>query len=127
MIRGIGVDIVDNVRIEGIFSRFGDSFARKILSKNEYMEYECSNNKTKYLAKKFASKEALSKSLGTGLYREGLFPRKIEVIHDTQGKPLFRLNAPLTDLMLRKSINRLHISISDTEKISMATVVAEKI
>ena len=127
MIRGIGVDIVDNVRIEGIFSRFGDSFARKILSKNEYMEYEYSNNKTKYLAKKFASKEALSKSLGTGLYREGLFPRKIEVIHDTQGKPLFRLNAPLTDLMLRKSINRLHISISDTEKISMATVVAEKI
>ena len=127
MIRGIGVDIVENVRIEGIFSRFGDSFARKILSKNEYMEYEYSNNKTKYLAKKFASKEALSKSLGTGLYREGLFPRKIEVIHDTQGKPLFRLNAPLTDLMLRKSINRLHISISDTEKISMATVVAEKI
>ena len=127
MIRGIGVDIVDNVRIEGIFSRFGDSFARKILSKNEYMEYERSNKKTKYLAKKFASKEALSKSLGTGLYREGLFPRKIEVIHDTQGKPLFRLNAPLTDLMLRKSINRLHISISDTEKISMATVVAEKI
>ena len=127
MIRGIGVDIVENVRIESIFSRFGDSFARKILSKNEYMEYERSNKKTKYLAKKFASKEALSKSLGTGLYREGLFPRKIEVIHDTQGKPLFRLNAPLTDLMLRKSINRLHISISDTEKISMATVVAEKI
>ena len=127
MIRGIGVDIVENVRIESIFSRFGDSFARKILSKNEYMEYERSNKKTKYLAKKFASKEALSKSLGTGLYREGLFPREIEIIHDKQGKPLFRLNALLTDLMLRKSINRLHISISDTQKISMATVVAEKI
>ncbi len=127
MIRGIGVDIVDNVRIEGIYSRFGDNFAKKILSKNELVEYRSSINKTKYLAKKFASKEALSKSLGTGLYREGLFPCMIEIVHDTEGKPLFRLNDSLTNLMSKKSINRLHISISDTEKISMATVVAEKI
>ena len=98
------------------------------LAKNSDLCFFCDFwRKTKYLAKKFASKEALSKSLGTGLYREGFFPRKIEVIHDKQGKPIFRLNAPLTDLMLKKSINRLHISISDTEKTSMATVVAEKI
>ena len=125
MIRGVGIDIIENVRIKRIFSRFGYSFAKKILSKNELKEFTHVRKKIDFLAKRFASKEALSKSIGIGLYRQGLSPSIIDIKKDDLGKPSILLNKELKTILKKYSISRLHLSVSDTDDLSTAIVIAE--
>ena len=54
VIRGIGIDIIENARIHRIFARFGYLFAKKILSSNELKEFSNAQNKPNFLAKRFA-------------------------------------------------------------------------
>ncbi len=125
MIRGVGIDIIENVRIKRIFSRFGYSFAKKILSTNELKEFTHVRKKIDFLAKRFASKEALSKSIGIGLYRQGLSPSIIDIKKDDLGKPSILLNKELKTILKKYSISRLHLSVSDTDDLSTAIVIAE--
>ena len=96
MIKGIGIDLIDNSRIQVLHEKYGQVFAKKILSKAEMIEFKKSRFPVSYLAKHFTSKEALSKALGTGLYRRGIFPSKLTVDHDDMGKPFFikKLGSP---------------------------------
>ena len=125
MIRGVGIDIIENVRIKRIFSRFGYSFAKKILSTNELKEFTHVRKKIDFLAKRFASKEALSKSIGIGLYRQGLSPSIIDIKKDDLGKPSILLSKELKTILKKYSISRLHLSVSDTDDLSTAIVIAE--
>ena len=125
MIRVVVIDIIENVRIKRIFSRFGDSFVKKILSKNELKEFTHVQKKIDFLAKRFASKEALSKSIGIGLYRQGLSPSIIDIKKDDLGKPSILLNKELKTILKKYSISRLHLSVSDTDDLSTAIVIAE--
>tara|TARA_B000000609_G_C24025735_1_gene267852 strand:+ start:196 stop:579 length:384 start_codon:yes stop_codon:yes gene_type:complete len=125
VIRGVGIDIIENVRIKRIFSRFGYSFAKKILSTNELKEFTHVRKKIDFLAKRFASKEALSKSIGIGLYRQGLSPSIIDIKKDDLGKPSILLNKELKTILKKYSISRLHLSVSDTDDLSTAIVIAE--
>ena len=74
MIKGIGIDLVENKRIELLYEKYKHTFAEKILSEDELVEYHQSDSKVSYLSKHFASKEAFSKAIGTGLFRKGLYP-----------------------------------------------------
>ena len=86
MISGIGVDLVDKARFINLVKKFGNRVATKILSKDEYLEYKDISNKPSFLSKRFAAKEALSKALGVGLYRKGIYPKYISVKHDDFGE-----------------------------------------
>lgn len=125
MIKGVGIDIIENARIKRIFSRFGYLFAEKILSTNELQKLTHTQEKVGFLAKRFASKEALSKSIGIGLYRKGLFPKMIDITKDDLGKPSFIINNELKVVLKKHSIRDLHLSISDTDDLSTAIVIAE--
>ena len=85
MVKGIGVDLVDNIRFERLIDRFGNKIALKILSESELREYQKTFNKSSFLSKKFAAKEALSKAIGSGLYRNGIFPKLITIVHTSLG------------------------------------------
>ena len=124
MIKGIGVDLVDKSRFENLINKFDNRIALKILSDFEYEEYISVKNKTDYLSKKFAGKEALSKAVGTGLYRDGIFPKHITIQHDSLGKPFFNFSGRITNKILNNHKN-IHLSISDTNSQSMAFVVIE--
>ena len=89
MVKGIGVDLIDNIRFEKLIKSYGNKVALKILSKSEYLEYIKASSKNTFLAKKFAAKEALSKAIGSGLYRNGIFPKLISISHTSLGKPFF--------------------------------------
>ena len=56
MVRGIGVDIVKLERIEAAYERFGERFARKVLSADELATSAITAS---FIAKRFASKEAI--------------------------------------------------------------------
>tara|TARA_B100001057_G_scaffold350965_1_gene352474 strand:+ start:424 stop:801 length:378 start_codon:yes stop_codon:yes gene_type:complete len=124
MIEGIGVDLVDKYRFKNLIRKFGNKVASKILSDFEYHEYANVINKVDYLSKKFAAKEALSKALGTGLYRDGIFPKDITIDHDSFGKPFFNLSKKINNSLIKKCTN-LQLSISDTNDQSIAFVIIE--
>ena len=124
MIYGIGTDIVEVDRIEASISQFGDDFAERILAESELESYLKSQIKPRFLAKRFAAKEAFSKALGTGLRAPCTF-QNIAVSHDDLGKPILILAAELQALMQTKNIAQTHISISDEKNLAAAFVVLE--
>ena len=125
MIKGIGIDIVEISRIKFLYDKYGIRFAKKILSTIEMDEFSKPQSPENYLSKNFASKEALSKALGTGLYRNGVYPSKITVTHAETGKPFFLINGRLEKLLKNMSSTKLFLSISDSNQHSVAMVVME--
>ncbi len=124
MIFGIGTDIVEVSRIEASIAQFGDDFAKRILADSEFSSYQKSQIKPRFLAKRFAAKEAFSKALGTGLRAPATF-QNIAVSHDALGKPILVLAAELEALLLAKNITQTHISISDEKNLAAAFVILE--
>ena len=124
MIFGIGTDIVEVARVEASIQQFGDDFAKRILAEGEIASYLESHIKARFLAKRFAAKEAFSKALGTGLRAPATF-QNIAVSHDDLGKPLLVLAPELQMLLQSKNITQMHISISDEKNLAAAFVVLE--
>jgi len=124
---GIGVDIVDNSRIKK--SILNKSFLYRVFTNDEILISKNIKNKSSYFAKRFAAKEAFSKSLGTG-FRDDFNFKDISVINDKLGKPSFFISKKIKNMIKKKfKISRFNffLSISDEEKYSMAFVILQKI
>ncbi|QJC30788.1 holo-ACP synthase [Enterobacteriaceae endosymbiont of Macroplea appendiculata] len=123
-ILGLGMDIVHVTRITKIILRFKDLFAKKILTTNEiYQYYKCSNQKTYFLAKHFAVKEATVKALHTG-FSKGIFFKHIELNHDQYGCPTIKLyNHALHIIQTKKKYFETHVTITDEKEYVSAIVI----
>ena len=88
MIHGIGTDIVAVKRLQAMWERNGDRALARLLAPPEIDEFARSSDKGRFLAKRFAAKEAFSKALGTGV-RPPASLSAIAVQHDDLGKPVF--------------------------------------
>lgn len=124
MIFGIGTDIAK-------ISRFEDNAARlaeKYFTQAERDEIAASAaNITSATAKRFAAKEACSKAIGTG-FRDGLYLKHIEILHEENGKPYINLYAKADEYMQKNAGEyRVHVSICDDGEYAQAFVVIEKI
>jgi len=89
MIFGIGTDVVDRRRVERLWQRYGETFARRILMPEEMAGFERSrlkNRPERFLAQRFAAKEAIVKALGTG-FAHGMWVRDCGVIQNAWGRP----------------------------------------
>ncbi len=125
MIYGIGTDIVDPVRIAASLERYGEKFARRILTNSEWVEYSNSSKPVVFLAGRFAAKEAFSKAMGTGL-RYPVSLDFITVTHDDLGKPFFKFHADLDQFIDERGVTNHHLSISDEMNLTCAFVILEK-
>ena len=126
MIFGIGADLVNIKRIEGALFRFGDRFLHRILSADEVVEYAKSSQPARFVAKRFAAKEAFSKAFGTGI-GEVVGWHDIRITHDPLGKPQIVTSDALQKVLAMQQIVHSHISITDETEQAMAFVVIEKI
>lgn len=125
MIYGIGTDIVSVGRIAASWARFGDAFARRILTDEEVSGLDAIPHPARFLAKRFAAKEAFAKAAGTGL-RHPVTLRNIAITHDEMGKPAFSLAGELSDWLAGQGVRVCHLSISDERDNACAFVVLEK-
>ena len=125
MIHGVGTDLVSVKRIEDALFRYGDRFLHRILGESEVAEYAQSNQPARFLAKRFAAKEAFSKAWGTGI-GEAVGWHDVSVVHDARGKPMLAPSAALAEKFLQENIVAAHISLSDEDDHAMAFVVLEK-
>lgn len=121
MIFGIGTDIVRVDRMRASIERYGDKFARRILTASEFAEFRASPRPAHFLAKRFAAKEAVAKALGTG-FRDGLSLRDIGVIHDAYGKPQLAYHGKAEDLRRTLNIGEGYLSIADERDYAVAFV-----
>ncbi|WVH09710.1 MAG: Holo-[acyl-carrier-protein] synthase [Fluviibacter phosphoraccumulans EoVTN8] len=125
MIHGIGTDIVSVQRIGQMLSRHPERGAAHLLHFAEQLEAQQSAAPDRFVAKRFAAKEALSKALGTGLRAPVLLPA-IRVEHDALGKPFFSFESELADWICQRSL-QIHLSITDEVDHAVAFVVVEKL
>jgi holo-[acyl-carrier protein] synthase len=121
MIFGIGTDIVRVARMQRNIHRFGDRFARRILSASEYEDYCRAGQPAHFLAKRFAAKEATVKAMGTG-FSLGITLKQISVDHDMAGKPELVLTGDAKAFLDSHGITRSHISIADEQDHAVAFV-----
>ena len=98
-IGGTGIDIIENVRIKNALKN--SQFIKRIFSKKEILDSKKIKNKTSFFSKKFAAKEALAKSLGTG-FAKGLNFNEITITHDKLGKPSFLITEKIKKLIKKR-------------------------
>ena len=125
-ILGIGIDIIENSRIENSIKN--NLFIKRIFSKKEIIISKKIKNKKNYYSKRFAAKEALAKSIGTG-FRNDLNFSDISIVNDKFGKPSFVLNEKIKKIIKKKfktSSFNFFLSISDEKKYSIAYVILQK-
>jgi len=123
MIAGIGTDIVAVARLGTLYERHGQRALDKVLAPAEHADFERSRDPARFLAKRFAAKEAFGKALGIGVATPATLPN-IAVVHDELGKPAFAY-APELAMYLAERGLVAHLSISDEKEYAMAFVVME--
>jgi holo-[acyl-carrier protein] synthase len=110
MILGIGTDIASIERFRNSRVEL-DKFASKILTDYEQQEYNKSEFKENFLAKRWAAKEAISKAWGTGISSTTKW-KSIEVRHNQLGAPFICFYNELNDAITTLDA-KCHLSISD--------------
>ena len=128
MIHGIGTDIVQVSRIAASVERSA-RFAEKILGPDEMLVYRERGDKAaargmRYLAARFAAKEAFSKALGMG-FRPPMSWHGLQVLNDGQGKPVAVANGELQAWLEAHQL-QAQISLSDEAEYAVAFVILEK-
>lgn len=124
MIYGIGVDVVEPQRIARLIDRYGDRFARRVLTDLEWPGYERTKKPVLFIANRFAAKEAFSKAMGTG-FRYPVTLQCISVVQNAAGKPGFAFNAELERLVKSRGIIGHHLTISDETSLACAVAILE--
>ena len=126
MIVGTGIDIVRVERIENSLSRWGEKFAVKILTSDEFERFvSIESGQAGYLARQFAAKEAVSKALGTGM-GAGIHFSQIEIDRKPSGAPIVRLQGKAFERSEYLNVLHWHVSISDEKEFVVAFSIAEK-
>ena len=127
MIKGIGIDSVEQDRILKIFIKYGKRFGDRILGPREKKDFEkkiSQIQKIRYLSNNFACKEAFSKVLGLG-FSKGVALKEIEILRNDNGKPYIHLTGNTRKISNRLNIQNINVSITDTNDLSTAIVTGE--
>jgi holo-[acyl-carrier protein] synthase len=118
-----GIDLIEVERIEATIARYGERFLTRVFTANE-LAY-CRGQPHR-LAARFAAKEAVSKTLGTGIqHREGVDWREIEIVSDVRGKPAVQLTGKAAQRAAQLNLKSFVISLSHTREHAIAMVIAE--
>jgi holo-[acyl-carrier protein] synthase len=129
MIYGIGTDICKIPRIEAALARHGDRFARKILGPQEMEKYFARKARSeargiRFVATRFAAKEAFSKALGLGIRMPMTWPAA-QMLNAPSGKPMIVCSGVLDEHMKKHRLSA-QVTVSDEEEYAVAFVIVEQ-
>ena len=124
MIFGIGTDIVRIDRVQAVYEKFGSRFVSRLLLADEISEFESTRQKARFLAMRFAAKEAIVKALGTG-YGHSVWIRDIGVKHNDWGRPEVIYSDRGLAVCARLGAGRGYVSLSDESGLAVAFAVVE--
>jgi holo-[acyl-carrier protein] synthase len=121
---GIGVDLVENARIEHSLQRFGERFLHRVFTAGEIAYSQSMKYPARHLAARFAAKEAVSKAFGTGIGK-AMGWKDIDVHRKESGEPYLVLAGGAQKLAEERKVTKVSITLSHTENHAMAMIVME--
>jgi|SRR5579859_620625 len=125
MIHGVGTDVVQVSRMEAVWQRHGERFARRTLMPQELEFFDKTRNPVRFLAMHFAAKEAIVKSLGTG-FRFGVWVRDVGFVPDPRGKPCVIFSERGLAVCRRFGVISAHVSLTDEAGLVVAMAISEE-
>ena len=128
MILGIGTDLANIDRIQGVLSRHGDRFRNRVFTETVQAKASRRKDEAGTYAKRWAAKEACSKALGTGL-RMGIAWRDMSVTNLSSGQPVMEVTGwaknRLDEMTPSDHEAVVHVSLTDDHPWAQAYVVIE--
>ena len=124
MIFGVGTDVVELSRVQATYERFGEHFVRRILMDEELDLFRASKWPVRFLAMRFAGKEAIVKAMGTG-FRHGIWVRDVGITNNDGGRPLIIWSERGRRLCDELGIGNGHVSLTDDAGLVVAFAVVE--
>lgn len=125
MIAGVGIDAARISRVREMIDRFGIKFTARVFTEAEREYCQGRRHSESSYAARFAAKEAVMKSLGSG-WGSGVRFKEIEVERGERGAPTIKLHGGAKKRANTLEIKKLHVSLSHEGDLALAQVVAEK-
>jgi len=124
MIFGVGTDVVELSRIQASYERFGEHFVERILMDEEIEMFRRSKQPARFLAMRFAGKEATAKAMGTG-FAHGVWLRDVGIASNEWGRPLVIWSERGRGVCDDLGIGAGHVSLTDDAGLIIAFAVVE--
>jgi holo-[acyl-carrier protein] synthase len=125
MIFGIGVDVLEAARIKRTLERFGERFIEHLLLPAERAQLERTQRRERFLAMRFAAKEAIVKAMGTG-FAHGMWIRDVGVVQNAWGKPEVVYSARGEAVRRALGVGEAHVTLTDEAGLVVAVAVLLK-
>ena len=122
MIFGIGTDIVELSRVQATYDRFGEHFVNRLLMDEERELFEKNKMPVRFLAMRFAAKEATVKALGTG-FAHGVWIRDVGIVNNEWGRPEIIWSARGQKVCDQLGAGEGHVSLTDDAGLILAFAV----
>lgn len=120
---GIGTDIIEIKRIEDGLRR-SHRLAKRVLTDTEFKQFLDHPYPARFLAKRFAAKEAAVKAIGNGI-GNGVSFKQVEVTNGDFGEPYLTFHEQMQKICEQRGVTKQFVSISDEQHYAIATVVLE--
>ena len=122
MIFGIGVDVLESARIARTLERFGARFIEHLLMPEEQAQLAQTARPARFLAMRFAAKEAIVKAMGTG-FAHGIWIRDVGVVQNSWGKPEVVYSERGEKVRRGMGIGEGHVTLTDEAGLIVAVAV----
>src|SRR6516162_7912305 len=120
---GIGTDIVECLRIGRMIEQHGELFLTRVFTEREIRYCQARKHATEHFAGRWAAKEAILKSIGTG-WQRGMCWTDMEIRNDPGGMPQVMMCGGTKDEAQRRRIGNMLISISHCRAYATALAIA---
>ncbi len=122
MIYGVGTDVIELARVKATYERFGDHFVNRLLMPEEKVLFERTKHPVRFLAMRFAGKEAAVKAMGTG-FAHGMWIRDVGIVQNDWGKPEIIYSERGRALCARMGVGEGHVTLTDDAGLIVAVAV----
>jgi holo-[acyl-carrier protein] synthase len=125
VIYGIGVDVLEAARVKKVYDKYGQHFVQRLLLPVEQAQLGKTKRTERFLAMRFAAKEAIVKAMGTG-FAHGIWIRDVGVVQNQWGKPEVVYSARGELMRQKLGIGDGHVTLTDEAGLIVAVAVLEK-
>ncbi|HEU4623956.1 MAG TPA: holo-ACP synthase [Steroidobacteraceae bacterium] len=122
MIFGIGVDVLEAARVKNTLERFGSRFTEHLLMPEEHAQLAKTRRPERFVAMRFAAKEAIVKAMGTG-FAHGVWIRDVGVVQNSWGKPEVVYSERGDKVRRALGIGEGHVTLTDEAGLIVAVAV----
>jgi holo-[acyl-carrier protein] synthase len=122
MIFGIGIDVLESARIARVHEKYGEHFVQRLLLPEEEEQMRRTGRPARFLAMRFAAKEAIVKAMGTG-FSHGMWIRDVGVVQNAWGRPDVIYSERGERMRDRLGIGEGHVTLTDEAGLVVAVAV----